>query len=135
MANDSGNNNLKSANVLATKFGIRFNEDLYNTVQGAQFEQGAVQVPGGHPIFASAKKIYVKEVATLTVTPPAMAVLTKEGKTIIATAKYGKGSVFVIGDPWLYNEYTDGRKLPSDFHNFQAAQDLVKWTLTQAKKK
>jgi unsaturated rhamnogalacturonyl hydrolase len=135
MANDSGNNNLKSANVLATKFGIRFNEDLYNTVQGAQFEQGAVHVPGGHPIFASAKKIYVKEVATLTVTPPAMAVLTKEGKTIIATAKYGKGSVFVIGDPWLYNEYTDGRKLPSDFHNFQAAQDLVKWTLTQAKKK
>jgi unsaturated rhamnogalacturonyl hydrolase len=134
MANDSGNNNLKSANVLSTKFGIRLNEDLYNTVQGSQFEQGAVMVPAGHPIFSSAKKIYVKEVATLTVTAPATAVLTKEGKNIIATAKYGKGSVFVIGDPWLYNEYTDGRKLPAGFHNFQAAQDLVKWTLAQSKK-
>ncbi|HVF81896.1 MAG TPA: DUF4350 domain-containing protein [Flavisolibacter sp.] len=134
MANDSGNNNLKSANVLATKFGIWFNEDLYNTVQGNLFEQGAVVVPAGHPIFSSAKKIYAKEVATLTVKAPAVSVLTKEGKNIIATAKYGKGSVFVIGDPWLYNEYTDGRKLPADFHNFGAAQDLVRWSLTQSKK-
>ncbi len=103
-------------------------------MQGNQFEQGAVIIPAGHPIFSSAQKIYAKEVATLTVKAPAVAVLTKEGKNIIATSKYGKGSVFVIGDPWLYNEYTDGRKLPADCHNFQAAQDLVRWTLTQSKK-
>ena len=53
----------------------------------------------------------------------------------MAVAKYGKGTVFVIGDPWLYNEYTDGRKLPVDFDNYEAANDLVKWLLTQAKKK
>lgn len=135
MGNDSGNNNLKSLNVLSTKFGIRLNEDLFNTVQGSQFEQGAVMVPAGHPIFPSVKKIYAKEVATLSLTPPAAAVLTKEGKNIIATAKYGKGTVFVIGDPWLYNEYTDGRKLPMDFDNYKAAKDLARWTLAQSTKK
>ena len=44
---------------------------------------------------------------------------------IMAVAKYGKGAVFVLGDPWLYNEYTDGRKLPAEFENYQAACDLV----------
>lgn len=135
MGNDSGNNNLKSLNVLSTKFGIRLNEDIFNRVEGNKFEQGAVAVPANHSIFPTTKKIYVKEVATLSVSSPATTVLTKEGKNIIATAKYGKGTVFVIGDPWLYNEYTDGRKLPADFDNYKAAQDLVRWTLAQAKTK
>ncbi len=25
----------------------------------------------------------------------------------MATAKYGKGTVYAMVDPWLYNEYTD----------------------------
>lgn len=135
LGNDSGHSNVPSMNVLATKFGVRLNEDLYNTVEGSKFEQGAITIPAGHPVFSSAKKLYVKELATLNVASPAKTVLTKEGKNIIATAKHGKGTVFVIGDPWLYNEYTDGRKLPADFENHKAAQDLVKWLLSQAKKK
>ncbi|WP_121357650.1 glycoside hydrolase family 88/105 protein [Flavisolibacter nicotianae] len=133
--NDSGHNNIKSMNVLSSKFGIRLNEDLFNTVEGRNFEQGAVDVSGGNPIFSTAKKIYVKEIATLSVTPPAKAIVTKEGKNIMAVASYGKGTVFVIGDPWLYNEYTDGRKLPADFDNYKAAQDLAKWLLGKTKKK
>jgi unsaturated rhamnogalacturonyl hydrolase len=43
--------------------------------------------------------------------------------------------VFAIGDPWLYNEYADGRKLPADFDNYKAAEDLVKWLLGQGKRK
>lgn len=135
LGNDSGHNNIKSMNVLSTKFGIRLNEDLFNPVIGSQFEQGAVDVSGSNEIFKTARKIYAKEIATLVVTPPARTLVTKEGKNIIATAKYGKGTVFVIGDPWLYNEYTDGRKLPPDFDNYKAAQDVAKWLLTQAKKK
>jgi unsaturated rhamnogalacturonyl hydrolase len=135
LGNDSGHSNVKSMNVLSSKFGVRLNEDLYNTVEGSKFEQGAITIPEGHPIFTKARKIYVKELATLNVSSPAKTVLTKERKNIIATAKYGKGTVFVIGDPWLYNEYTDGRKLPADFDNHKAAQDLVKWLLNQAKKK
>jgi len=135
MGNDSAHNNIKSMNVLATKFGIRLNEDLFNTVQGSQFEQGAVDVSNSNEIFKTAKKVYAKEVATLSLTPPAKPVATKEGKNIMAVAKYGKGTVFVIGDPWLYNEYTDGRKLPTDFDNYKAAQDLAKWLLAQTSKK
>jgi unsaturated rhamnogalacturonyl hydrolase len=135
MANDAGNAELKNFNLLSSKFGITFNEDNYNLVQGNQFEQGAVMIREGNWTFPSAKKIYVKELATLNLQGRTSAVVSKEGKNVIATARYGKGSVFAIGDPWLYNEYVDGRKLPADFDNYKAAQDLVKWSVDQTKKK
>lgn len=52
----------------------------------------------------------------------------------MATAKYGKGAVFALGDPWLYNEYVDGRKLPGEYENFRAASDLTVWLLEQTGK-
>ncbi|MBC7687398.1 MAG: hypothetical protein H7211_04385, partial [Aquabacterium sp.] len=45
----------------------------------------------------------------------------------------GKGTVFAVGDPWLYNEYTDGRKIPAEYQTFSAANELVQWLLLQAK--
>ena len=62
---------------------------------------------------------------------PAKALLKKDDLTIFASAKVGKGTVFATGDPWLYNEYTDGRKLPVMYQNAQAADDLVKWLIQQ----
>ena len=32
-----------------------------------------------------------------------------------------------IGDPWLYNEYVDGKKLPAAFDNLNTARDLADW--------
>ena len=52
-------------------------------------------------------------------------------KSLMATAKYGKGTVFATVDPWLYNEYTDGRKLPATFDNFGAAKELARWIIEQ----
>ena len=49
----------------------------------------------------------------------------------MATAKYGKGTVYAMVDPWLYNEYTDGRKLPAVYDNFAAGNELVRWVLEQ----
>jgi unsaturated rhamnogalacturonyl hydrolase len=49
----------------------------------------------------------------------------------MATAKYGKGTVFAFVDPWLYNEYTDGRKLPADYQNYAAGVEFVRWLLDQ----
>ena len=57
------------------------------------------------------------------------------GAVIMATSHYGKGWVFAVGDPWLYNEYTDGRKLPAEYQNFMAAKDLSRWLLEHAAKK
>ena len=130
MGNDAGNTNLQSLNTLAQPYGIQFNEDNVNMVKNDQFEQGLIEIPERHPIFSTTKKAFVKELATLNIAKPATAIVTKNSKAIMAVAKWGKGHVFAIGDPWLYNEYIDGRKLPATgFDNFNAAQDLARWTL------
>jgi unsaturated rhamnogalacturonyl hydrolase len=113
------------------KFGIHFNENSVNHVAGRQFEQGAINIPDGNTIFKTAKKIYIKELSTLQLTAPAVARLTNGNDVVVATAKYGKGTVFAVGDPWFYNEYTDGRKLPPDYDNFKAANELVRWVTQQ----
>ena len=51
---------------------------------------------------------------------------------VAAIAKFGKGTVFAVGDPWVYNEYVDGRKLPAEYENYKAAEDLVKWLIANA---
>lgn len=128
MANDTGNTELDHLNQLVANFGMQFNKDSKGRVIGKQFEMGEIMIPEGNPIFKHTKKIYVKEYSTLKLTAPATAVLKdKEGNNVIAVAKLGKGTVFAIGDPWLYNEYVDGRKLPAAYENFSAGNDLVSW--------
>jgi len=137
LLNDVGNCEIAKFNVLPETFGIHFNEDSRNKVQGLNFEQGAVTIPSGNGIFKTAKKVYIKEISTIVAKTPAVSALTDKGDVIIATAKYGKGTVFAVGDPWFYNEYIDGRKLPKDLENFKATNDLVNWLIKQvpAKKK
>ena len=68
-------------------------------------------------------------------TAPAQSILKDaDGDNVLAVSKLGKGKVFVIGDPWLYNEYVDGRKLPKELENFNAAENLVQWLIQQTKK-
>lgn len=135
MGNDFGNAEFDNFNNLARQFGIEFNKDSKNRVQGNQFEQGKIEVPSENEIFKTARKLYLKEISTLSLSGSAKSVLDWNGDKVIAVSKSGKGTVFAVGDPWFYNEYTDGRKLPADFDNFKAAQDLSLWLLEQAKKK
>ena len=129
LGNDAGNTEFTNFNKLASSFGIKFNEDSKNRVQGDQFEQGAVNTPEADPIFGSSKKLYIKEYSSLELKSPAKAILKHGNDNLMATAKYGMGTVFALGDPWIYNEYLDGRKLPADFDNYQAAEAWVKWLL------
>lgn len=133
LLNDAGNAEIAKFNTLTKKFGMTFNEDNKNMVQGREFEMGAVMIPAKTTIFKQTKKIYVKEISTINVSGPAKALVSKDGDVVMATAKFGKGTVFAIGDPWLYNEYVDGRKLPATFQNFSAANELVNWLLKQVK--
>ena len=135
MTNDVGNAEFTHFNKLAQKFGITFNEDQKNPVTGSQFEMAAIKVPAGNTIFKTAKKLYIKELSTIQVKAPAKPFFKHNGNVIMATAKLGKGTVFAVGDPWFYNEYVDGRKLPADFDNFKAANDLANWLLQQAAKR
>jgi unsaturated rhamnogalacturonyl hydrolase len=133
MGNDAGNAEFDQFNTLAREFGVQFNKDSRNRVQGNNFVEGKVAVPAGHPIFKTARALYLKELSTLNISKPAEAVLQHDGYNVIAVAKHGRGTVFAIGDPWLYNEYVDGRKLPAEFENYKAAQDLSRWLLERSR--
>jgi unsaturated rhamnogalacturonyl hydrolase len=135
MSNDSANFEFTHFNTLAEKFGIHFNWDCYHKVIGNKYEMGAFSMTvQDASIFPTTRKIYIKELSTLKLSDPAKPSFTDSGNIIMATAKIGKGTVFAVGDPWFYNEYTDGRKLPADFDNFNAARDLAQWLIRQAKR-
>ena len=133
MANDSNNCDLQHFNKLSEKFGIHFTDKSVNMVKNDTYPQGEVLPGANNPVFTTTKKMFLKEISTLDIKAPATALVSKDGDVVIATAKYGKGTVFAVGDPWLYNEYVDGRKLPAEYENYKAAEDLVRWLLKQAK--
>ncbi len=129
MANDSNNCDLEHLNILAGAFGVKFTDKSLNMVKNDIYEQGVVLPGNNNPVFKSTAKMYLKEVSALEIKMPATANSAKDGDVIIATANYGKGKVLAVGDPWLYNEYLDGRKLHAEYENYKAADDLVKWLL------
>ena len=129
LANDTANCEILHFNKLAQSFGVQFSERSGNLVQGSQFEQGRVDLTSGPAVFKNATSAYIKELAVLRVAAPAQPLVTNNGQVIMATARLGKGKVFILGDPWLYNEYVDGRKIPASFQNFQAGKDLARWLL------
>lgn len=136
MANDTSNCEIPHFNKLAKVFGIRFTSKNRNMVQGTQFEQGRLNIPlNSKSIFKTASSVYIKELSPLALTPPAKSVLTDQGDIILGISKYGKGTVFAVGDPWLYNEYLDGRRIDTSFENFEAGKDLAAWLLKQVVKK
>ncbi|ATP56769.1 hypothetical protein CPT03_09925 [Pedobacter ginsengisoli] len=127
LANDSANTNLTQLNVLAKNFGINFSNKNRNMVKGKNYETGTVNVPQGNDVFTASKKFYIKELSILQLNAPAQALITEQNDIIMATAKYGKGFVFALGDPWIYNEYVDGTRIPSTYENYNGAVELVKW--------
>lgn len=132
MTNDTSNCDLQHFNILPGKFGIHFSNKSRNMVQGSEFETGAIYNRPANPVFRNTTKMYLKEISTIDVTSPARSLIVQDGDVIMATARYGKGTVFAVGDPWLYNEYLDGRKIPAGYQNFSAAGELIQWLLKQA---
>ena len=134
MANDSANVELTHFNILANTFGLHFNNDLQNhVIDDAHFDDGAIAV-SNNPVFKTAKKIFMKDVCSIALKGKALPVLkASNGSVIAAITKYGKGTVFAVGDPWLYNEYVNGR-LPAGFDNDNAATDLADYLLSVSKK-
>ena len=133
MANDSNNCELNQFNTLSKAFGIQFTDKSLNMVKNDNYVQGEVLPGVNNSVFKTTQKMYLKEISALTVKAPAKSLISKEGDVIFATAQMGKGRVIAVGDPWLYNEYVDGRKLPAAYENYKAAEDLVKWLLKNGK--
>jgi len=129
MANDKPNCEFTHLNNLARVFGMHFNPVTLNKVTGTNWEMGAETDFPVHPLFIGVKKIYLKEVSSITTWDGAKPVLKDKNVAYMAEAKYGKGFVFAVGDPWIYNEYIDNKILPSDFNNLRAANNLVGYLL------
>ena len=135
MGNDAQNAELDKFNLLAREFGIQFNKDRKFEVINNDYKMGGVDISAGNEIFRNTRRVFVKEVSTLSLNRKARAVVAANGDNLMAVAKHGRGTVFAIGDPWLYNEYVDGRRLPLEFENYKAAEDLSRWLIAKARRK
>lgn len=101
LGNDKGNAEFEHFNQLAGKFGIEFLEETYPKVKG----KGILIARGTGTIFDDGLTVYLVEVAPLKITGDAKILLEDHGTPIMALARRGKGFVFALGDPWVYNEY------------------------------
>src|SRR3954469_21652699 len=113
LGNDKGNAEFAHLNQLAAQFGIEFLETTYPKVQG----KGIFIATGSHPIFENGLQVYIVELAPLKITGKADIVLADKGTDIMALAHPGKGLVFALGDPWIYNEYIghkDNRRIATN---------------------
>jgi unsaturated rhamnogalacturonyl hydrolase len=134
MENDVTNSEFDHFNTMSERFGILFNPVIRNKVDDDKWEMGTVMIPAGTGVFESPHKAYLKEICTIRTSGPAKAVVIDHGDVLMAVAKVGKGTVFAVVDPWVYNEYADRRnKLPVEYDTFAAAIDLAGWATRQAK--
>lgn len=131
LANDSAFADLEHFNAVAGKFGLHFNNELRKHVEGTQWEMGKIALDGKGPVFHQPHTIYVKDVCTISATGAAEPLLKEGADLFMARAKYGKGTVVAFVDPWLYNEYTDGRKLPVSYDNYAAGVEFARFILEQ----
>ena len=135
LANDAPNCEFTHLNMLMSQFGMRFNHVTLHPVTGTNFEMGASTNLPDHPLFKGVKKIYLKEISDINLSGTSKPILTEKGKVLMAENKFGKGYVFAIGDPWIYNEYIDHDRLPESFENRKAAENLTDLLLNYTKKK
>lgn len=135
MENDPPNADIQHLNLLADRFGIHFDNVLHHHILGDHVEDGTIPVAGGGPLFHQPHTLYMKDTCAISLSGSAIPLLRDRGDVVMGAARYGRGTVFAAVDPWLYNEYTDGRKTPaaiySQFDNFAAGRELVQWLIQQ----
>lgn len=134
MENDPANADISHMNLLADKFGLHFNNLLTHHVIGDQHEMGRMNIPAGGPLFHRPHTLFMKDTCSLTLGNGAVSLLRDKGDILMGYTKYGKGTVYAVTDPWLYNEYTDGRNLPTDYDNFGGGMEVVRWLLQQSER-
>ena len=131
MENDPDNADIIHMDVLPDMFGLHFNNVLTHHVIGDQFDMGRMELPRPAAPFTSPHVLYMKDTCSLSLSKGAEPLLQWKGDVLMAVARYGKGTVVAVTDPWLYNEYTDGRKLPPEYDNFAAGREFVGWLMRQ----
>jgi unsaturated rhamnogalacturonyl hydrolase len=131
--NDSANAEFVHFNKLSNAFGLHFYQNLRHDVVNNNYEQGKLVLDKPNSIFGNNRTVFIKQLSTHSTLKNEYNIYSENNEVIMSLTPYGKGFVFALGDPWLYNEYVDGRKIPSQFENYAAATDLVKWILSKNK--
>jgi unsaturated rhamnogalacturonyl hydrolase len=132
MGNDPANGELQHLGELGDLFGIHFNPVLSHHVPGKDQTPGRISVAGGGVVFRYPHLFYMKDTCSFTLKSPAVPVLEDRGDILMAMAKHGKGTVFAVADPWIYNEYVNGQNLSPEYDNLGGAVELVRWLMQQA---
>ena len=130
MLNDTTNADAKYVSKLTGALGVKLTGKNINFVKNDNFPEGDVAIAPDSKIFTKPYKLFIKELVTLE--PLNASVRTEahvNGEAAIVSGKLGKGKFVIVGDPWLYNEYVNGRKLPVEYENFQAGNELIEWLL------
>jgi unsaturated rhamnogalacturonyl hydrolase len=135
LGNDAPNCEFTHLNMLMKQFGMSFNHVTLHRVNGTDFDMGACSDLPDNSLFKGVTKIYIKEISDINLSGNAKPLLTEKGKVLMAENKYGKGYVFAVGDPWIYNEYIDHDRLPDSFNNRKAAENLTDLLLGYVKKR
>lgn len=128
MENDPANADIEHMDLLADRFGLHFNNVLVHHVVGDDFPAGRIDV-GAAPPFTHPHILYMKDTCSLALSAKAQPLLVWKGDTLMAWTRYGRGTVVAVTDPWLYNEYTDGKKLPSIYDQQAAGREFVAWVV------
>ena len=130
LENDPPNADIDHLNLLADRVGLHFENVLHHHILGEQVEDGRIPVAGSGPLFQHPHTLYMKDTTAITLKGPGAVLLRDRGDVVMAAVKCGRGTVFAAVDPWIYNEYTDGRKNPKiygQFDNFAGGQEFVRW--------
>ena len=103
LGNDKGNAEFEHFNRLSRQFGIEFVEDTIPKVKG----KGILEAEGQGSIFAGAPRFYAVELSPLRLLKQERAdvLLSYQGTPVMVLIHHGRGLVFGLGDPWVYNEY------------------------------
>jgi unsaturated rhamnogalacturonyl hydrolase len=131
LQNDSSVADLEHFNVVAEKFGLHFNNVLRKHVVGTDWATGKIAVDGKGTVFHQPHTLYMKDVCTISVSGAARPLLQEGEDVFMAQSKFGKGTVIAVVDPWIYNEYVDGRKLPAAYDNYAGGVEFVRYILAQ----
>ena len=132
MENDPANADIDHLDLLADQFGLHFNNVLVHHVVGDDYAAGRIDVRAAAPPFTHPQVFYMKDTCSLSLSGKAVPLLKDNGGALLmGWTRYGKGMVFAVTDPWLYNEYTDGRKLPAEYDNFDGGVELVRWLVEE----
>jgi unsaturated rhamnogalacturonyl hydrolase len=132
MENDPANSDISHFDQLADRFGLHFNEVLSHHVIEDHVQSGQIAISGGGSIFHNSHMLYMKDTCTISLNSAATPLVQDKGDILMAANHYGRGTVLAVADPWLYNEYTDGRKVPPEQDNYAAGKEFVRWLLGKA---